>query len=46
VKYRRLDITDFDEIDLVVGAEGFDELDILCLGVGLDEDTDVSLDIH
>lgn len=27
----------------MVGAEGFDELDILCLGVGLDEDTDVGL---
>ena len=38
-----LGVTDLDEVDFVLGAEGLDELEVLCLGVGLDEDAEVGL---
>jgi hypothetical protein len=38
-------VSDLDEIDLMVRAECLNELDILCLGVGLDEDTNVGLSL-
>lgn len=38
-----LSVTDFDQVDLVFGAESFDELDVFGLGAGLDENAQVSL---
>ena len=38
-----LGVTDLDQVDLVLGTEGFDEAEVLCLGTGLDEDAKVSL---
>jgi len=34
-----LRVTDLDQVDLVFGTEGLNQLDILGLGAGLDEDT-------
>lgn len=38
-----LSVADLDEVDLVLGAEGLDELDVFGLGAGLVEDAEVSL---
>ena len=38
-----LGVSDLDEVDLVLGAESFDELQILGLGDGLDEDAKMGL---
>ena len=38
-----LGVTDLDEVDLVLGTEGLNELDVLGLSAGLDEDAKVSL---
>ena len=38
-----LGVTDLDEVDLVLGAEGFNELDVLSLCAGLDENAKVGL---
>ena len=38
-----LRVTDLDEVDLVLGAESLDELDVLGLCAGLDEDAKVGL---
>ena len=38
-----LRVTDLDQVDLVFGTEGFNQFDVLGLGTGLDEDTQVSL---
>ena len=38
-----LGVTDLDEVDLVLGAEGFDEAEVLCFGAGLDEDAEMGL---
>ena len=38
-----LGVTDLDQVDLVLGAEGLNELDVLGLSAGLDEDTEVGL---
>ena len=38
-----LRVADLDQVDLVFGTEGLDQLDVLGLGTGLDEDTQVSL---
>jgi hypothetical protein len=34
-----LPVTDLDQVDLVFGAEGLNQLDVLGLVTGLDEDT-------
>jgi len=33
-----LRVTDLDQVDLVFGTEGLNQLDVLGLGTGLDED--------
>ena len=38
-----LGVTDLDEVDLVLGTESLNELDVLGLGASLDEDAQVSL---
>ena len=38
-----LGVTDLDEVNLVLSTEGLDELDVLGLSAGLDEDAKVSL---
>jgi len=38
-----LRVTDLDQVDLVFGTKGLNQLDVLGLGTGLDEDTQVSL---
>lgn len=38
-----LGVTDLDEVDLVLGAEGFDEAEVLGFGAGLDEDAEMGL---
>lgn len=38
-----LGVTDLDEVDLVLGAESLNELDVLGLRAGLDEDAKVGL---
>ena len=38
-----LGVTNFDEVDLVLGAEGLDELDVLGLSAGLDKDAEMGL---
>ena len=38
-----LRVTDLDQVDLVFGTEGLNQFDVLGLGTGLDEDTQVSL---
>ena len=38
-----LGVTDLDEVDLVLGAEGLNELNVFGLSAGLDEDAKVSL---
>ena len=38
-----LGVTNLDEVDLVLGTESLNELDVLGLSAGLDEDTEVSL---
>ena len=38
-----LRVTDLDQVDFVFGTEGLNQLDVLGLGTGLDEDTQVSL---
>ena len=38
-----LRITDLDQVDLVFGTEGLNQLDVLGLSTGLDEDTQVGL---
>ena len=38
-----LRVTDLDQVDLVFGTECLNQLDVLGLGTGLDEDTQVSL---
>ena len=38
-----LGVADLDEVDLVLGAERLDELDVLGLRAGLDEDAEVGL---
>ena len=38
-----LGISDLDEVDFVLSAEGLDELDVLGLSAGLNEDAQVSL---
>ena len=38
-----LGVTDLDEVDLVLSAEGLNELDVLGLSAGLDEDAKVGL---
>ncbi len=40
---QHLGVTDFDEVDLVLRAESLDELDVLGLSAGLDEDAKVRL---
>ena len=40
---QNLRVTDFDEVDLVLGAESLDELDVFGLGTGLYQDAKVSL---
>jgi hypothetical protein len=40
---QHLGVTNLDEVDLVLGAEGFDELDVLGLCAGLDKDAKMSL---
>lgn len=36
-------VADLDKVDLVLRAEGFDQLDILCFGASLNEDAKMSL---
>ena len=36
-------VSNLDEVDFVLGAEGFDKFEVFCLGVGFDEDAKVSL---
>ena len=36
-------VTDLDQVDLVLGAKGLDELNVLGLGASLDEDAKVGL---
>lgn len=38
-----LGVTDFNEVDLVLGAECLDELEILCFRAGLDENAEMCL---
>jgi hypothetical protein len=38
-----LRVSNLDEVDFVLGTEGLNELDVLGLSAGLDEDTEVSL---
>ena len=38
-----LGVTDLDEVDLVLGTEGLNQLDVLGLSAGLDEDAEVGL---
>lgn len=38
-----LRVTDLDQVDLVFGTEGLNQLDVLGLGTGLNKDTQVSL---
>jgi hypothetical protein len=40
---KNLRVTDLDQVNLVFGAKGFNQLDVLGLGTGLDEDTQVRL---
>jgi hypothetical protein len=40
---KNLRVTDLNQVDLVFGTEGLNQLDVLGLGTGLDEDTQVSL---
>lgn len=34
-------VTDFDEVDVVLRAKGLNELDVLCLCAGFDENTEM-----
>ena len=40
---KNLRVTDLDEVDLVFGTEGINQLDVFSLTAGLDEDTQMSL---
>ena len=38
-----LGVSDLDQVDFVLGAQGLDEFDVLCLGARLDEHAEVGL---